>query len=103
VVKARLPAVVTVVEEINELEYAPLPEMIRAARYDAEMWTSADLDVEEQFLGLNGSPTTVAEIFPPPQPEAGEIIAGGRDDPAAAVQELVDKLMQRVEAGTAEK
>ncbi len=115
VVKARLPAVVTVVEEINELEYAPLPEMIRAARYEAlpemiraaryeaEVWTSDDLDVEEQFLGLNGSPTTVSEIFPPPQPEAGEIIEGGRDDPAAAVEELVDKLIQRVEAGTAEK
>ena len=103
VVKARLPAVVTVVEEINELEYAPLPEMIRAARYEAEVWTSNDLDVEEQFLGLKGSPTTVSEIFPPPQPEAGEIIAGGRNDPAAAVQELVDKLIQRVEAGTAQQ
>ncbi len=100
VVKARLPAVVTCVEEMNELRYAALPDMIRAARYEPEVWTKDDLEVDEGLLGLNGSPTTVDSIFPPPQPEPGEMIPGGSDDPAGAVSTLVDKLIQRVEAGT---
>ena len=103
VVKARLPAVVTCVEEMNELRYAALREMIRAARYEPEVWTKDDLEVEDELLGLNGSPTTVDSIFPPPQPEPGEIIAGGDDDPPGAVRILVDKLLQRVEAGTTQE
>jgi len=101
VVRARLPAVVTCVEEMNELRYAPLPDMIRAARYEPEVWTKDDLEVEERLLGLNGSPTAVDSIFPPPQPEPGEMIPGGSDDPAGAVSTLVDKLIQRVETSTA--
>ena len=103
VVKARLPAVVTCVEEMNELRYAPLPNMIRAARYEPEVWTKDDIEVEEELLGLSGSPTTVNSIFPPPQPEPGEIIPGGDDNPAGAVSVLVDKLLDRVEAGTTER
>jgi electron transfer flavoprotein beta subunit len=102
VVRARLPAVITVVEEINELRYAPLPDMIRASRYEPEVWTKDDLEVEDSLLGLKGSPTAVDSIFPPPQPEAGEIIAAGADDPAGSVRTLVEKLVQRVEAGTVE-
>ncbi len=101
VVRARLPAVITCVEEINELRYASLPNMIQAARYEPEVWTKDDIEVEEELLGLNGSPTAVASIFPPPQPEPGEAIPGGDDDPAGAVRILVDKLIQRVEAGAA--
>ncbi len=96
VVEAPLPALLTCVEEMNEVRYASLPDMIRAARYEPEVWTHNDLDVDEELLGFAGSPTVVSKIFAPPEREPGEIIPGGSEDPAAAVAALIDKLTARL-------
>ncbi len=101
-VQAPLPALVTCVEEMNELRYASLPNMIRAARYRPEVWTAADLDVDDESLGLHGSPTVVARIFAPPEREPGEMIPGGADDPAGAAASLLDKLLEHLAAGAGE-
>ena len=68
-VQAPLPALLTCVEEMNELRYASLPNMIRAARYEPEVWTAAELEVDVEELGLKGSPTVVDRIFAPPERE----------------------------------
>lgn len=100
--QAPLPALVTCVEEMNELRYASLPNMIRAARYEPEVWTVADLDVDPEMLGLHGSPTVVNRIFAPPEREPGEMIPGGTEDPAGAATALLDKLLERALAGPGE-
>ncbi|MEW6399016.1 MAG: FAD-binding protein [Bacillota bacterium] len=64
-VQTRLPALLTVSDEINDVRYATLPGMIRAVRYEPVVWTRADLDVEDGRCGLKGSPTSVVRTFTP--------------------------------------
>lgn len=93
VVRAKLPALITAVKELNKLSYSPLPNLIRAARYDVVVWGKTELNCEDAYMGLKGSPTNVARIFAPPERTGGEIIPGGVDNPKEAVRALVDKLL----------
>ncbi|MEW6624270.1 MAG: electron transfer flavoprotein subunit beta/FixA family protein [Bacillota bacterium] len=93
-VASRMPAVLTVVKDINELSYSSLPNLLRAARYRAIIWSQQDLEVDTEQIGLRGSPTSVSKIFAPPQRGQGEIIKGGRDNPENAARILVDKLLK---------
>ncbi len=97
VIETTLPCLVTCVEEMNEVRYASLPNMIRAARAEAEVWAKDDIGADADLLGLSGSPTMVNRIFPPPPREPGEMIEGGMADPAQAAEKLVDKLVDLVE------
>lgn len=90
VVRSRLPALLTVVKDLNEIRYASLPDMVRAARAEIATWGKAEIGGDESKMGLKGSPTTVRSIFAPPQRAGGEIVPG---DPAAAALELVQKLV----------
>lgn len=96
VVKTPLPCLLTCVEEMNEVRYATLPNMIRAARYEPEVWGAKDLDADPNLLGLKGSPTMVNRIFPPPARQPGEIV-GTDEDPARSAEILIDKLIALVE------
>ncbi len=98
VVEAPLPALLTCVEEMNEIRYASLPNMIRAARYEPEVWGRDDLEVEDELLGFNGSPTVVSKIFAPPEREPGEIIPGGTEDPTGVAAVIADKLIEALGA-----
>lgn len=94
VVWARLPALLTVGKDINELRYAALPDMIRAARIQITVWGKDDLDVDVAQIGLAGSPTTVRRIFAPPEKAGGEIVGDGQKDPEKAAQMLAEKLVK---------
>lgn len=98
VIEAPIPCLLTCVEEMNEVRYASLPNMIRAARFKPEVWGKADINADENLLGLKGSPTMVNRIFPPPAREPGEIIPGGEDNPAGAAEALADRLVSLVQA-----
>lgn len=74
IVQTILPAVVTVVEDAEEVRYASLPNLIRSLRYTPETLTAQNLDVEAPKLGLKGSPTKVKKIFPPPQRTGGDTV-----------------------------
>ncbi len=90
VVRAKLPALLTVEKSLNEVRYASLPNMIKAATFKMTVWGKDSFDLDEAQLGLKGSPTWVSRIFAPPQREVGEILHGGE----AAVPELVDRLVK---------
>lgn len=94
-IESQLPCLLTIEKEINEIEYAPLPNMIRAARYEPTIWGVADLDnVDRAQLGLKGSPTVVGKMFTPPKPEGGKKLEGS---PSEQVEQLVDILMEKKE------
>ena len=90
VVQAPLPALLTVVKEINEPRYAALPDLIRALRSEISVWTSADMGVDTTRTGLSGSPTKVRRIFAPPRRGGGEVLEGDR---ATVVATVLDKLL----------
>jgi len=89
VVESKLPCLITVEKEINELSYAPLTNMIAAARFKTTIWTTEDLKVNRDQLGLKGSPTVVGKIFAPPKQSAGEKIEGTTEQ---VVNKVMDKL-----------
>ena len=90
VVRAPLPALLTVVKEINEPRYAHLPELIRALRTQIPVWTAETLGVDPECIGLKGSPTKVRRIFAPPRRGGGEQVEG---DPETAAAAVLDKLL----------
>jgi electron transfer flavoprotein beta subunit len=94
VLRAELPALLTVVKELNTPRYQSLPNMIRAARYDPPVWDKDSFELDSSLLGLKGSPTKVSKVYVPPPREKGEVIASDSEDPEKAVAELVDKLLE---------
>lgn len=92
VVSAKMPCLLTVEKEINELRYSSLPNMLRAARYQPVILQGVDLEADPCSMGLQGSPTSVTKIFAPTQRNRGEIFQG---DDQIVVNQLVNQLAQR--------
>jgi electron transfer flavoprotein beta subunit len=89
VIKSRLPALFTVVKEINEPRLPSLKGKMRAKTAEITTWGAADLDVDRSRIGLDGSPTRVVKIFAPEPRPGGEIFDG-------EVSESVDALAVRL-------
>lgn len=85
VVDVELPAVFTVLKEINEPRLPSLRGKMRARKAEIPVWTVADLNVEEEKLGLDGSPTFVSKVFTPEPRGDGELIQGDPEEQAAEV------------------
>lgn len=93
VVQTRLPAVLSVVKDINQPRYPTFRGIRRARRMQIPTWTPSDLEnAEPEHLGLDGSPTRVVKVFTPPKREGEvEIIEAGTVTEAASV--LADNLI----------
>jgi electron transfer flavoprotein beta subunit len=98
-VRAPLPALVTVVREINQPRYSMVPRRIATENPSLEVWDNSFLQLPADKIGLKGSPTSVKRIFAPER-RPGEILGDGEKDPEGAVQELIRKLIERDLLGT---
>ncbi|GAB6151685.1 electron transfer flavoprotein subunit beta/FixA family protein [Desulfosporosinus burensis] len=94
VVQAQLPALITVEKELNDLRYASLPNMMKAAAYEPEVWDVKSLSFDTKQMGLKGSPTSVSRIFAPPGRSGGEIMDGTKD-PVGTAASIVQKIFQQ--------
>ncbi len=94
VVEAQLPALITVEKELNDLRYASLPNVMKAAEYAPEVWDSKKLSFDAAQMGLKGSPTSVSRIFAPLGRSGGEIMDGTKD-PAGIAAVVVQKVFQQ--------
>ncbi len=88
-VEVKLPALVTVVKEINEPRVPSFKAKLRAKQANIPVWGLADLGLNEAETGLSGSFTQVVKVFPPPARGKSEVWAG---EPA----ELAGRLWQRL-------
>jgi electron transfer flavoprotein beta subunit len=61
-----LPAVVSVVKEINEPRVPSFKAKLKAKKEAIPVWGLADLDLPPAAVGLTGSFTQVVKVFPPP-------------------------------------
>lgn len=93
VAETRLPALLTVLKDINKPR-DPSPRLLRRARRaEIPVWTEADLpEVQARFLGLEGSPTKVVQVFSPPKREGGVRWIVG-ESPQAQAAALVAQLI----------
>ena len=89
IIELSLPAIITVVKEINEPRMPSLKGKMRAKSAQISTWGIKDLGIEPNQSGLNGSPTQVVKIFTPPHKEGGKMFTG---EP----QEVVDQLIKEI-------
>jgi electron transfer flavoprotein beta subunit len=92
IVEARLPAMITVVRELNRPRYPTVPMRLASAGAEVERWSNEELKLDVNSVGLKGSPTWVSRIFSPERSE-GEIVGDGLKDPIAAAHLLIDRLL----------
>ncbi len=90
VIEMPLPAVITVVKEINEPRLPSLKGMMRAKKALVSIWTADDVGANKDFCGLKGSPTQVVETFIPVHDVKSEMLDG---EPTEQAAKLADKLM----------
>ncbi|AIF52714.1 electron transfer flavoprotein subunit beta/FixA family protein [Pelosinus sp. UFO1] len=90
IIDVKLPVVISVVKSMNEPRLPSIKGTMKANRTEILVWTAADLDVNEQKLGLKGSPTQVRRIFTPPQRTHGVVIH--KETAREAVAELIKRL-----------
>ncbi|NSW90466.1 MAG: electron transfer flavoprotein subunit beta/FixA family protein [Firmicutes bacterium] len=90
VIEMPLPALLTVVKEINEPRLPSLKGMMRAKKAIIKIWTADDINADKDLCGLKGSPTQVIKTFTPVHDIKSEIIEGTPEEQA---RKLVDKLL----------
>ena len=89
IIETPLPALLTVVKEINEPRIASLKGLMRAKNAKITMFTQKELDLDPQQIGLCGSPTQVVKIFTPTPRIGGQILKGEIPDIAKELVELI--------------
>ncbi|MBI5191417.1 MAG: electron transfer flavoprotein subunit beta/FixA family protein [Nitrospirae bacterium] len=89
VVEVELPAVITVVKEINSPRMPSLKGKMKAKKLEVAPLSAADLGAILENIGLPGSPTKVVKVFSPPPKGKRETLVGTPDEQVSA---LVDRL-----------
>ncbi len=91
IIESQLPVMLTVVKEINEPRIASLKGKMSAKKAEIPTWTAEFIGADTEQLGLDGSPTMVAEVFAPPSREGGKKLEG---EPADMAAELIGELKE---------
>ena len=89
IIETPLPALLTVVKEINEPRIPSLKGLMRAKSAKITMFTQKELNLDPQQIGLCGSPTQVVKIFTPTPRIGGQILKGEIPDIAKQLVELI--------------
>jgi electron transfer flavoprotein beta subunit len=91
VLRLPLPALITVVKDINEPRVASLKGKMKAKKAEIRQLSASDIGADPQCLGLAGSPTQVVRVFSP-EPRGNRKIFSG------SVEEQVDQLVACLKA-----
>jgi electron transfer flavoprotein beta subunit len=94
-VEVQLPALITVVKEINEPRLPSFKAKLRAKAATIPLISLADLGLEEHLVGFKGSFTRVVKVFPPPARGNREILQGSPEEMAAALWSRLQQLQGR--------
>jgi len=90
VVETKLPVLVTVLDKINKPRYPSIKGVVNAfSKSEIKVLSAADLSLDEERLGLDGSPTKVKKTFVPTHEKMGEILDG---TPEEKVSKLINIL-----------
>jgi electron transfer flavoprotein beta subunit len=91
-----LPALLTVVKEISFPRLPTLRGKQRSRKIEIPQWNLENLDMDEDYLGLNGSPTRVVNIDHPKVTRGGTVIDVREDgNVKEAVSKLIDYLKSK--------
>lgn len=93
-IECPLPALITVIGEINTPSYPKIDFLIDACKDKAKIkiWDAADLGVTVQEIGLGGSLTRVIKTFSPKTKREGELLKGDKEE---VVNQIIDRLYEK--------
>jgi electron transfer flavoprotein beta subunit len=94
-VEVSLPAVVSVVKEINEPRLPSFKAKIKAKKEAIPVWGLADLGLPAEDVGLMGSFTQVVKVFPPPPRGESQVWEGDGPELAARTWARLKELGRR--------
>jgi electron transfer flavoprotein alpha/beta subunit len=89
VVESSIPVLLTVVKELNQPRMPSLKGKIAAKKAEIKKLGMADIEADENNLGLKGSPTQVKNIFAPEIKAERKMIEGSPDE---QVDNLIEEL-----------
>ena len=90
-IEARLPALVSVTDQINEPRYPSFKGIMAAKKKPVEKWALADLGIEPGQVGLEAAWTRVASFTARPPRQHGQVVT----DEGEGGQQLVSFLAER--------
>jgi electron transfer flavoprotein beta subunit len=92
VLGSRMPCVITMLEGTNDMRFATMSGMFRAARTAITRWDRTGAGIQEiAKVGLKGSPTIVARVFAPtPKAVKAERVEG------VSSRDVADKFVERL-------
>jgi electron transfer flavoprotein beta subunit len=95
--EAPLPALLTVIKEINTPRFMDVRLIYKAygASADFKVWTAKDIDVDLTQIGVDNSPTHVYKSFVPVKEFKGEQVSGTPKEVAAKTLEKIINLNLR--------
>ena len=89
VVETALPAVISVVKEINVPRLPSLRGMMASKKAKIPVMDAHSLDLDPNEVGLSGSPTRIVKVFLPQREGESELFQG-------SLEEQVDQLLARL-------
>lgn len=92
VVETKLPALFSVVKEINEPRLPSLKGKMKAKSVKIITWNASELGISEKQAGISGSKVLLQKVFSPPLRLKGEIIEGTSSEDIA--EKLFNKLRE---------
>ncbi len=94
IVEAPMPALITVVREINQPRYPTVPMRLMAEDTEVALWNNKVMNLPKECIGLEGSATQVRKIFSPERAK-GQILGDGINAPEEAANLLMDNLVEK--------
>ncbi len=92
-IKVQTPCLITALKELNESRYMNVQGIFEAFdESKIEVWNVTNIEVDENNLGLKGSPTKVKKSFTKGAKTAGKVFDVS---PQEAAQIIVDKLQEK--------
>lgn len=89
VIDVPFPVLLTVVKDINEPRVPSLKGKMKSKKAVIPTLSAADIEADPSCIGLPGSPTQVANVFPPQARGERSILTGTLDE---QIEQLVEKL-----------
>jgi electron transfer flavoprotein beta subunit len=92
-IETPLPAVITVVKEINVPRLPSLRGSMKAKTAQIPVWTAEDIGAEPDMAGLAGSPTRVVKVFFPKRAAKSEMLQGTVEEQVLQLAARLDEIV----------
>jgi electron transfer flavoprotein beta subunit len=89
VVEVKLPALVTVVKQVNEPRHPSMRNVLKAKRAEIAKWSLSDLEADPSQTGFDGSPTQVIRVWPPERRSGGKKLEGTTEELVAELAKAI--------------